>query len=292
MSKILAITHNDRFHADDVFAAATLKLVYGDKIEFKRTRDEEEIEKGDMVFDVGHIYDQEKNRFDHHQTEGAGKRDNGIPYASFGLVWKKFGEELCNSSEAAKKVDENLVQVVDAGDTGFSICKPVLEDVTPTSFDRTFLLFGSTWKEEENYDKAFFEVVEIAQKILEREIINAKHKVEAKPIVLKAYEQSTDKRLLVLDQYLPFRDLAEKTEELLFVISPSKNKDQWRISAVQEKEFTNRKDLPKEWAGLRDEELEKITGIKDSVFCHRSLFLAVAKTKESAIELAKLALEN
>ena len=41
---------------------------------------------------------------------------------------------------------------------------------------------------------------------------------------------------------------------------------------------------------LTDEEFEKITGVEGAVFCHRTLFMAVAKSKEGAIKLAKLAL--
>jgi uncharacterized UPF0160 family protein len=127
---------------------------------------------------------------------------------------------------------------------------------------------------------------------LEREIINATHKAEAIPIVEEAYSKMEDKRLLVLDNYLPVSSFLDNNEEILFVVSPTKDMDKWRVSAVQKEQFTNKKDLPKDWGGLRNEDLEKVTGVEGSVFCHRALFLAVAKTKESAIKLAKLALEN
>jgi len=41
---------------------------------------------------------------------------------------------------------------------------------------------------------------------------------------------------------------------------------------------------------LRDKELQKVTGVADAIFCHRSLFLAVVKSKEGAIKLAELTL--
>jgi uncharacterized UPF0160 family protein len=292
MSKILAVTHNDRFHADDVFSAATLQLIHGEDIEFFRTRDEEEIKKADIVFDVGGIYDPSKKKFDHHQKESTGERENGIPYAAFGLIWKEYGEQLCGSVEAAEKVDKSLVTPIDAGDNGFSFYDYSVEDVKEYVLDRMCHAFGSTWKEDENYDEAFFEVVKIAKKILEREIILAKHKIEALPLIEKAYETTEDKRFLVLSEYLPFGDFVKDKEEILYVISPSKKDDLWRINAIQKERFENRKDFPKEWSGLRDEDLEKVTGVKGSKFCHRALFLAVADSKESAMELVKLALEN
>ena len=94
------VTHGGSFHTDDVFACATLQL-YLEKQDIKyeifRTKDKSIIEGGDIVFDVGGKYDGEKY-FDHHQKETAGKRDNGILYASFGLIWKHYGPELVGST--------------------------------------------------------------------------------------------------------------------------------------------------------------------------------------------------
>jgi len=115
-NKKILVTHNGTFHADDLFATATLALVFNGNIKVIRTRDEEIIKKADFVYDVGGIYNPEKNLFDHHQKEGAGKRENGIPYASFGLVWKKFGKKICGSQKVADEVDQKLVQLFSDGD--------------------------------------------------------------------------------------------------------------------------------------------------------------------------------
>ena len=101
------VTHNAKFHTDDVFAIATLLILYPEA-EIIRTRDEAILKSADIVVDVGQVHDAEKNRFDHHQVGGAGKRENGIQYASFGLVWKKFGEEISGSREVAEKIDEAI----------------------------------------------------------------------------------------------------------------------------------------------------------------------------------------
>src|SRR4051812_45467880 len=103
--KIKLVTHDGSFHSDDLFAAAALSILFSNKnlpYEIIRSRDEETIASADYVFDVGGQYDAEKNRFDHHQAEGAPTpRANGIPYSSFGLVWKKFGTEICGKKEVA-----------------------------------------------------------------------------------------------------------------------------------------------------------------------------------------------
>lgn len=285
------ITHNDRFHADDVCAMSTLRILFGDKItEVIRTRDESIIQTGDIVFDVGNTYDPEINRFDHHQTEGAGQRENGIPYAAFGLVWKKWGKEICGSQEAADIFDKKLVQTVDASDNGFALYSYSTPDVREYVLDTICGSFGPTWKEGDNYDEAFFEVVDIVEKIIRREIKIAQDKVEAIPLVQKAYDDAQDKRIIVMGEYYPWSDVLSKHEEILFVISPSKDKTQWRINAVQKESFVNRKDFPVSWAGLREEELEKASGVEGAFFCHRKLFLAVALTRESALLLAQKAL--
>ena len=125
-SKKSIITHSGQFHADDVFAVAALQILFGENnVEITRTRDEAIIAKGNIVIDVGGIYDESKDRFDHHQTEGAGKRENGIPYSSLGLVWKKYGKNICGSEKVANHLDAQLVQPIDAGDNGVEISKPL-----------------------------------------------------------------------------------------------------------------------------------------------------------------------
>lgn len=287
------VTHNDRFHADDVCAMATLRILLGDTItEVLRTRDQDTIKNADIVFDVGHIYDPDTNRFDHHQSEGAGKRENGIPYASFGLVWKKYGKEICNSQEVADLIEKKLVQVIDAHDNGFIISDYKYPNIREYTISTICGIFGATWKEEDNYDKAFFEVVELVEKILRREIKIAQDKIEAIPFVERAYQDAEDKRIIILDGYYPWNDVLNKYKDVLFVVSPSKDGKQWRAESVQEEGFINRKGFPPAWAGLRGADLEKVTGIPGSLFCHRAVFLAVGNTKEVAIKLAKIALES
>jgi uncharacterized UPF0160 family protein len=287
------VTHNDRFHADDVCAMAILRIHFGDAItEVIRTRDEEIIKSADLVFDVGNIYDPARNRFDHHQSEGAGTRENGVPYAAFGLVWKKFGIEICGSQEVADLIDKKIVQMIDASDNGYSLYTYAQEHVHEYVLDTICGAFGATWKEEDNYDEAFFEVVGIFEKILRREIKITQDKFEAFPLVQKTYQESEDKRLLVLDEYYPWHDALKGADELLFVISPSKDKKLWRINAIQEEKFKNKKDLPLMWRGLRDIELEQASGVRGAIFCHRTGFMAAANSKESAIKLAKIALES
>lgn len=121
------VTHEGHFHADDVMAAAILTTLYPSAKLF-RSRNEEMIKSKDgrIVWDVGHTHDLIANIFDHHQEGGAGVRENGVPYASLGLVWKYFGKKYLILIGTPKdkidiiweQVDNNFVQPLDAHDTG------------------------------------------------------------------------------------------------------------------------------------------------------------------------------
>jgi len=80
-----ALTHGGRFHADDVFSAALLTYLNPDIV----------IERGTVVPDdySGIVFDIGLGEYDHHQKDRK-TRENGVPYAAFGLLWKEFGSEI------------------------------------------------------------------------------------------------------------------------------------------------------------------------------------------------------
>lgn len=296
--KVKLATHDGAFHADEIFAAALLTVYLkekGKRFEITRTRDEDYIKTADYVFDVGGIYNAEKNLFDHHQPGGAGRRENGIEYSSFGLIWKKIGTELCGSEKVAEMIDKKLVAPIDANDNGFNLVTSNHE-VSPYTIQDLFHSMRATWREETlTDDEVFFKCLEIAKEILAREIIQAKDGAIAEERVISIYNNTADKRIIVFDKNYAFQYDVENFPKPLFAVYPSRSiKDKWTAKAVRKdpKAFSNRKDFPKSWAGLRNEELQKVSGVQDAVFCHRNLFLAVAKSREGAIKLAQTAIES
>ena len=290
--KIKLVTHNSNFHSDDVSATAVLLiLLEGKNVEIIRTRDKDLIISGDYVFDVGGIYDEEKNRFDHHQIDFNEKRENGIPYASFGLVWKKYGEEICNSKKIADKIDEKIVQPIDAMDNGVEICKLIYDNVHPYTISKIVSVFNPVWTEEKDYNALFLKAVDIVKQILEREIIEMKSDEKARIILEEIYDKTKDKRIIVLEKRYPWENVLSQYPEPLFVIT--KRDDEWTVKAVKSDNhsFENRKDFPESWAGKSGEELAKVTGVEDAIFCHKARFICSTRSKEGAIKLAQLALE-
>ncbi len=285
------VVHDGTFHADDVFTVASLKRLYPDA-EIIRTRDEAIISVGDIVADVGGIYDADKNRFDHHQMGGAGMRINGIPYAAVGLVWKKFGEQIAGSKEAALIIENRLIAAIDGPDNGVALSEGFrFKETLPYNPGAMVEAFNPTWREDEALEDAYFmKAVAVAALILEREIVRANDAVIGYQYIREAYRAATDKRVIVLDKSYPWLDIASSFPELLFVILP--DADRWKVRTVSDGVFKNRKDFPISWAGLRDADLAKVTGVPDALFCHNKRFIVVAQSKEGALALAKLALQG
>ncbi len=283
--KIIIATHSGNFHADDVFATAIIKLMHPEA-EIIRTRNEEIIKKADYRVDVGFKNNPETNDFDHHQEEGAGTRDNGIPYASCGLVWKKYGKKICGNESAAKEIDETIIQTIDATDSGVEFPPIKNTEVIPYTISNVIELENLTWQERGSNDEAFLKVLETATKILKRAIEQAKAKEEAKKIVNEALEKSKGP-IVELPFYCPWKHVITKTNKKL-VMFPSKA-NIWVLYAVPIKEnsFSHKILMPKEWAGKTGEELEKTSGIKGAIFCHKNRFMATAKTKEAIMKMAE-----
>jgi len=297
----ICITHNGAFHPDDLFATATLSILNDGYIKIIRTRDPQIFLKGDYVYDVGGVYDEVKNRFDHHQRGGAGIRENGIPYSSFGLVWKKYGEHICRDKEVAEYIDRKIVQPIDAKDNGMDISTPKFKNIEDYSVQDIVMSSYPTWKEDNtNIDKVFKEQVKKIISLLEREIKIARDDVVGKKIILDAYKKSEDKKIIIVEKNFP-RYLMQNTlcdlEEPLYFVYPSLRGGKvmgWKTEALRKNSETmeSRKLFPESWRGLMQEsgELAEITGVSDAQFCHRSGFFLTAGSREGAIALAEKAL--
>jgi uncharacterized UPF0160 family protein len=287
-------THSGSFHADDVFALATLSLL-GEPIEIVRTRDADAMAACDVRVDVGFADDPATGDFDHHQRDGAGERPNGIRYASFGLVWREYGARLSGGDAAvADRVDRSLVQAVDANDTGQAATAPVLDGVRPMTVSGVIGALNPTWEEQltpEEERGRFDEAIALAARIVEREIASATAAQRAVTLVSDAIAAAGDPRVITLDRDVPWKEVVVTTApDALFVIYPKRQG--WGLEAVPRAlgSFESRRDLPAAWAGLDGPDLARLTGVEDALFCHAKRFLAVARTREGIDALAAQAL--
>jgi uncharacterized UPF0160 family protein len=300
-NKKTLVTHDGGFHTDDIFACATLQIYLdqkGEKYEVVRTRDEKKIQKGYFVFDVGGVYDEKNNRFDHHQKGGAGVRENGIPYAAFGLVWKAFGSEICKDENVSKEIDRKFAQPIDANDNGVDVYTSKIDGVSPITFqDIAGVYYPKEGASEEEYLEAFLELVKIAKNILEKSIEKTKRQFKVNSYMKSLYESAEDKRFLVVDEKYGRHEVTVGSldlPEVLYVVYPSKTGEEWNIVATRKSIETmeSRKPFPAEWAGLSVTDLQKVSGVATAKFCHNGRFLCVAEKREDAIELAKLSIKS
>lgn len=286
-------THNGPFHCDDVFAVAVLLKLYPDA-EIVRTRDESVMDECDIVVDVGKIYDHEKGRYDHHQLGRGGQRSNDVFYSGLGLVWKHYGLEWCAGDERVRDyIDESFVQYVDAEDNGQDVHTLNDFQISPVTVGDIVQLFKPNYGEVQDFDACFIEAVKFAGLVMGMLDARARGSIKSEDIVRQKYAESADPRLFIADEFIPLGKLPEEAPELLFHIYPDTNNN-WAIKVIKKEKgsFEARKNLPTSWAGLNGEELAAVTGVKDSVFCHNALFIAVTKSKASTLVLAKLALDD
>lgn len=288
-------THDGSFHADEVFAIAALGLL-PETLEVLRTRDHDLLAAADLRVDVGFRYDPESGDFDHHQREFGLVRENGIGFASFGLIWREFGARVCaGDQEVADAVEGSLVQAVDANDTGQQISEALIEGVRPMTVNSVIGGFNARWDEDltaEEERERFDAAVDLAGGILSREINSAASGRRAVNIVRDAIASAEDPKVVVLPDNVPWKQIVvTDSPDTLFVIYPKRQGFGVEAVPVKLGTFENRRDLPEAWAGLEDADLARVTGVGDALFCHSKRFLAVARSREGAERLAALALE-
>ena len=287
------ITHSGTFHSDDIFSTVILKNILDKEcIKICRINDiEEEIDS--IVYDIG------GGKYDHHQPGGNGERENGIKYSSFGLIWKDFGKVFLekigveNISQVWEKIDKKIVQTIDATDNGqFSIINKF--DFEIVTIPNLISVYNSNWDEEEKQDILFLQAVEFAENILIKIIIDEDSKEKAKILIETAIEES-ENQIIILEKFLPWKECLlqstnPKAKDILFVIFPS-NREGYNICTVPKElgSFESKKLFPIEWKGLRDEELQKITGVNTVFFCHNERFLVRANDFNDIIKMCNIA---
>ena len=296
-----AFTHGGKFHADDVFSSALLLYI----------NPEISITRGNSVPDdfTGIVFDIGRGEFDHHQKDSR-IRENGVPYAAFGLLWEAVGADILGE-ELAVKFDESFVQPLDNNDN------------TGEKNELATLIgnFNPSWDYEGGSDEAFFQAVSVAGMILENkferyrgneradkrvEEVLAKHD-PASRILENKFEryrgnERADKRveevlakhdpasrILVLPEFIPCQKALSETD-IAFVIFPS-NRGGFCIQPQKREYSMNYKcSFPAEWLGLEGEELVNATGIPGAIFCHKGGFIMTVKEQDEAVKACEKAL--
>ena len=266
-----AFTHGGKFHADDVFSSALLLYINPEIVISRGNKVPEDFDG--IVFDIG------RGRYDHHQKDSR-VRENGVPYAAFGLLWEVLGKEILGE-ELAEKMDESFIQPLD------------INDNTGEKNELATLIgnFNPPWDAKGGSDEAFFQAVSVAGMILENKFERYSGNARADQRVEQVLEEHNPKdRILVLPEFIPCQKALAETE-IAFVIFPS-NRGGYCIQPQKREYSMNYKcSFPSQWLGLEGEELVKETGLSSAVFCHKGGFLMTVGELEDAKAACKKALE-
>ncbi len=296
------VTHSGGFHADELMSSVILTAIFPNA-EILRTRAPEWTTPGPdrLIYDVGGAFDAAAGIFDHHQR-GAPMRDDGQPYSSFGLIWRHFGKTYlalsgipdAESDAVHKAFDTAFVLPVDLIDNGAispSSAGPLAALTLPALLETLKPAFDEADPEAET--RGFFIALHIARAFITAAIAGHGAKIRADSVVRQAILRAGADRILELPSGMPFRKAIEKAgaDHLLFVVHPRKS--DWCVTGVRQKDgdFALRADLPAAWAGLTDSALAEVTGVDGAIFCHSARFIAAAKTREAALQLAQLAVD-
>ncbi|MDR5659452.1 MYG1 family protein [Serpentinicella sp. ANB-PHB4] len=285
-------THNGTFHADEVMATAILKEIY--ELDIIRTRDPEALNKREIVYDVG------GGEFDHHGIDKV-YRDDDIPYAACGLIWRAFGKTVISNydsdltkneiEEIHEHVDRILIKGIDALDNGIGLFEDRGKKFSLMHISSMISSFNPVWNSEESEDTAFNNAVTFASTILKNVLKRKFAELKYKDTLKQAYNQREKSEVLILEVDGPWSEALpeiDENEEVIFVIY--KRKDSYALQTVRGSDGEDRRKLPESWGGKTDEKLAEVTGVKDAVFCHTGLFIAVAKSYEGIMKMADIAL--
>ena len=314
------VTHWGRFHADEVFATAVLRRLFPEA-ELVRTRDvrlldEANEDPSSIVYDVGGEYDPGRHCYDHHQfllrvrpgdefqEVPEARRENGVPFAAFGLVWKHFGaayvsgiicesglnDELCAAIQSA--VDGGLVEGIDAGDCG------ALEQTARLRLEPTHrvqllgiseLVADMNPESLEEESDAFGRAVVWDDEVLRGRVRASERAWSASREVER---HDTGDPVLVLSEGISWPGYTRSHHRL--VVYPERGRSGWLVQSVPSDSdpLIPVCPFPESWAGLRGAAMQHHTGVSDAEFCHAGRFIVGAASLSGALHLARLALES
>jgi len=299
--------------------------------EIIRTRDPKILDECDTVVDVGGVFNAEKRRFDHHQksfTETFHSLQPDKPWtiklSSAGLIYVHYGREILKELLKKETIDENVkdhlseilfdklydkfVQEIDAIDNGINISENMKYKIN-TNLSTRVGYFNPAWNDPNPTEKeeiGFKQALEMIGKEFLDKFYHYIHQWwPARALLEKALSKRFDidpsGSILVLDCAFPWRehlfDIEQEQKEILgdtikYILYPDSNQT-WRIQAVplNNTSFDNRLSLPKQWQGLRDDELSTKSGIQNCIFVHASGFIGGNTTYDGALAMARRSLE-
>ncbi|AFN82745.1 putative MYG1-like protein [Encephalitozoon romaleae SJ-2008] len=296
------VTHDERFHYDEVLASCVLLRIYPDA-EIMRTRDNAIIEQGDIVYDVGGVFNPATRRFDHHQrtfSETFSSKYN-VKLSSSGLIFKYFHKQLLSLygiedtcgiyNMVVDKIYSEFFLYADAIDNG----QDIYGEIRPRTMADLVGLFNTDTPDEGLENRGFYKVLEIVSTDLDNYMKRIKIWVNNYEHVEKKARE-TNGPILVLDKHyttdLILEIESQNGKDFKFMVFPHRNA--YRVIAIPKRRgsFETKNPLKKEWRGLVNEELVRASGIEGCIFVHSSGFMGINSTFENALKMCEESLSD
>lgn len=270
-------THDGSFHADEVTAAALL-LVFNRIDTIVRSRDMNILNACEYVCDVGNVYNPEKKRFDHHQVDYTGD------LSSAGMVLRYLFDQGIIDEKKFEFLDQAFIAGVDAHDTGRVVLEPgvatfsqVVANYVPVDYEAP----------DDMVRRAFDAAVDFVRGHIERLLARYDYTQECRSVVIEAMSKKGP--ALVFDQAMPWMDvffeMGGEKHPAQFIVMPSG--PHWKLRGIpptSRDKMKVRTPLPEKWAGLRDDALKQVSGIRGAIFCHKGRFISIWETKDDALK--------
>lgn len=298
------IVHGGIFHADDVFFTALASLVFP-KAKVYRLNSEEEMITENINRNVSLIGDVFNGSFDHHTLPDEVHRSNdeyfwsdGTQKAAFGKLWSLVGSLFIKNKEERDRFTEEIVIPLDRNDTS-GIAEGKADGLVDAV--KSFL---PTWEEDTNdttYYSCFMAAVSFAKNYLQGKIKSINSFAKAKETIDEVVKtvQEANQHYIVLDKFIPLGRINEKNG-IAFAIFPS-NRGGFVIKAMNSlyegaysycvDRYNYKIGFPSDLYGKTGSEFEKL-GFSELTFCHNSGFMAVAKSREAAIQVVERLISN
>lgn len=301
------VTHDKTFHYDEVLATAILMKLYPDA-ELVRTRKEEEIKCGDIVYDVGGVFDPSKNRYDHHQasfTDTFSEKYN-IKLSAAGLIFKYYHKQLFamygfteNSvifDEIKEKIYREFFLPADAIDNGYDCVFGSIKARNVADVVQCMNVYSdrndSSKEEAKRFQDALLFVSADLENYLNSVLMDYAVAYEQLFSELKEFKGDIFYTEMKVSKDLIY-DIDKKFEKnLKFVIVKSDSDFRILTMPTEKGKFSIKYPLHVCWRGYSGKELEKISGIQGCIFVHATGFTGGNKTLEGAIEMCKMSLKK
>jgi uncharacterized UPF0160 family protein len=299
-------THDSSFHCDDVLAVAVLSTIFPNH-SIVRSRDQDVLDFCDILVDVGGTYDNRSGRYDHHMSDPPRDR-SGQLLSSAGLIWRHYSRAYLQSIGIPKTftigeaeydlitaVEQNInkfwITPIDLSDNGVS------KDPTPITELVRSMRPTDPEKSHSRFNELFLDTVSMVAMLFKRACFHSADWIISKTQCDTAEMDYIAEGRIVISQY-PVTDYRRfASENAHFVICPVReykgSEALYVIRPISPLHTRNsRSPLPSGCWGCREDAIEEYTGIKGITYIHHTGFLALARSKEAAIDFCHYVLNR